>query len=101
MRVAATRGLMRESPESPRTAKIRLTMASTARTEVPRCRAISSLLKPSAIRRMVSSCEELNSLSGVRTEDEGLFVLQHKYWQDTMIQALKDEQQLIPVEAVQ
>ncbi len=30
-------------------------------------------------------------LSGVRTEDEGLFVLQHKYWQDTMIQALKDE----------
>ena len=40
-------------------------------------------------------------LSGVRTEDEGLFVLQHKYWQDTMIQALKDEQQLIPVEAVQ
>ena len=40
-------------------------------------------------------------LSGVRTEDEGLFVLQHKYWQETMIQALKDEQQLIPVEAVQ
>ena len=47
-------------------------------------------------------CAELKPLlSGVRTEDEGLFVLQHKYWQDTMIQALKDEQQLIPVEAVQ
>jgi benzoate/toluate 1,2-dioxygenase alpha subunit len=40
-------------------------------------------------------------LSGVRTEDEGLFVLQHKYWQETMIKALKAEQQLIPVEAVQ
>ncbi|BFO02772.1 benzoate 1,2-dioxygenase large subunit [Pseudomonas guariconensis] len=40
-------------------------------------------------------------LSGVRTEDEGLFVLQHKYWQDTMIKALEEEQKLIPVEAVQ
>ena len=40
-------------------------------------------------------------LSGVRTEDEGLFVLQHKYWQDTMIEALKQERNLIPVEAVQ
>ena len=42
-------------------------------------------------------------LSGVRTEDEGLFVLQHKYWQDTMIKALKQElrqeTQLIPVGA--
>jgi len=40
-------------------------------------------------------------MSGVRTEDEGLFVLQHKYWQETMLKALADEQQLIPVEAVQ
>jgi hypothetical protein len=24
------------------------------------------------------------SLSGVRTEDEGLFVVQHEYWQQTM-----------------
>ncbi|MNW00953.1 2-halobenzoate 1,2-dioxygenase large subunit [compost metagenome] len=40
-------------------------------------------------------------LSGVRTEDEGLFVLQHKYWQDTMLKAAAAEQQLIPVEAVQ
>ena len=39
-------------------------------------------------------------LSGVRTEDEGLFVLQHKYWQETMIKAEAAEQQLIPVEAV-
>ena len=27
-------------------------------------------------------------LSGVRTEDEGLFVVQHKYWHDTMQRAL-------------
>ncbi|MFD2645024.1 benzoate 1,2-dioxygenase large subunit [Pseudomonas japonica] len=40
-------------------------------------------------------------LSGVRTEDEGLFVLQHKYWQDTLLKALAEEQRLIPVEAVQ
>ncbi|MCY1456689.1 2-halobenzoate 1,2-dioxygenase large subunit [compost metagenome] len=41
-------------------------------------------------------------LSGVRTEDEGLFVLQHKYWQETMLQALAAEQaKLIAVEAVQ
>lgn len=39
-------------------------------------------------------------LSGVRTEDEGLFVLQHKYWQETMLKALEQEPQLIPVEAV-
>jgi benzoate/toluate 1,2-dioxygenase alpha subunit len=40
-------------------------------------------------------------LSGVRTEDEGLFVLQHKYWQDTMLKALAAEQsKTIPVEAV-
>jgi len=32
------------------------------------------------------------ALSGVRTEDEGLFVLQHKYWQDAMIAALEAEQ---------
>jgi benzoate/toluate 1,2-dioxygenase alpha subunit len=45
---------------------------------------------------------ELNALlSGVRTEDEGLFVLQHKYWQETMLKALEEEPQLIPVEAVQ
>ncbi|MNN76190.1 2-halobenzoate 1,2-dioxygenase large subunit [compost metagenome] len=41
-------------------------------------------------------------LSGVRTEDEGLFVLQHKYWQETMLKALAAEQaNLIAVEAVQ
>ena len=39
-------------------------------------------------------------LSGVRTEDEGLFVLQHKYWQEVMLKAEAAEQQLIPVEAV-
>ena len=39
-------------------------------------------------------------LSGVRTEDEGLFVLQHKYWQETMLKAAAGEPQLIPVEAV-
>ncbi len=38
-------------------------------------------------------------LSGVRTEDEGLFVMQHKYWQQTMIRALQAEH--IDVEAVQ
>lgn len=32
------------------------------------------------------------ALSGVRTEDEGLFVLQHKYWQAAMIAALEAEQ---------
>jgi benzoate/toluate 1,2-dioxygenase alpha subunit len=37
----------------------------------------------------------------VRTEDEGLFVLQHKYWQETMLKAAEAESQLIPVEAVQ
>jgi benzoate/toluate 1,2-dioxygenase alpha subunit len=30
-------------------------------------------------------------MSGVRTEDEGLFVLQHKYWQQTMQRALAAE----------
>jgi len=40
-------------------------------------------------------------LSGVRTEDEGLFVLQHKYWQEVMLKADAAEQELIPVEAVQ
>ncbi|MES2869024.1 MAG: benzoate 1,2-dioxygenase large subunit [Pseudomonadota bacterium] len=39
-------------------------------------------------------------LSGVRTEDEGLFVLQHKYWQEMMLKADAAESQLIPVEAV-
>ena len=39
-------------------------------------------------------------LSGVRTEDEGLFVLQHKYWQDTLLKAVASEPTLIPVEAV-
>jgi benzoate/toluate 1,2-dioxygenase alpha subunit len=39
-------------------------------------------------------------LSGMRTEDEGLFVLQHKYWQETMLKAAATEPQLIPVEAV-
>ena len=39
-------------------------------------------------------------LSGVRTEDEGLFVLQHKYWQDTLLKAVASDPVLIPVEAV-
>ena len=39
-------------------------------------------------------------LSGVRTEDEGLFVLQHKYWQETMLKATACEPELIPLEAV-
>lgn len=39
-------------------------------------------------------------LSGVRTEDEGLFVLQHKYWQDTMLKAVAAQPALIPVETV-
>ena len=39
-------------------------------------------------------------LSGVRTEDEGLFVLQHKYWQETMLKATACESELIPLEAV-
>jgi benzoate/toluate 1,2-dioxygenase alpha subunit len=30
-------------------------------------------------------------LSGVRTEDEGLFVVQHKYWHDTIGKALAAE----------
>ena len=30
-------------------------------------------------------------LSGVRTEDEGLFVMQHKYWQRTMLKAVEKE----------
>ena len=34
-----------------------------------------------------------------RSEDEGLFVLQHKYWQQTMLKALEAEQSaLIKVE---
>lgn len=47
-------------------------------------------------------------LSGKRTEDEGLFVVQHRHWLDTMHKALlhktraeqQSAQQLIPVEAV-
>jgi len=35
----------------------------------------------------------------VRTEDEGLYVVQHGYWRDQMVQAVKKEQeQLIHVE---
>ncbi|EPR3314676.1 benzoate 1,2-dioxygenase large subunit, partial [Pseudomonas aeruginosa] len=30
-------------------------------------------------------------LSGVRTEDEGLFVLQHRYWQEALLAALERE----------
>ena len=30
-------------------------------------------------------------LSGARTEDEGLFVVQHKYWQEAMQRALAAE----------
>ncbi|HSK39461.1 MAG TPA: benzoate 1,2-dioxygenase large subunit, partial [Arenibaculum sp.] len=30
-------------------------------------------------------------MSGVRTEDEGLFVVQHQHWQDTMRKALAAE----------
>jgi benzoate/toluate 1,2-dioxygenase subunit alpha len=37
----------------------------------------------------------------VRTEDEGLFVLQHKYWQQAMQGAPPREPGLIAVEAVQ
>src|SRR5690606_37946607 len=38
-------------------------------------------------------------LSGVRTEDEGLFVMQHLYWQQQMKKAVEAEQaQLIHVE---
>lgn len=39
------------------------------------------------------------ALSGVRTEDEGLFVRQHEYWQQQMVKALEREaDQLIHVE---
>ena len=31
-------------------------------------------------------------MSGMRTEDEGLFVLQHTYWQQQMIKALTHRQ---------
>ncbi|MEE4462049.1 benzoate 1,2-dioxygenase large subunit, partial [Azotobacter chroococcum] len=38
-------------------------------------------------------------MSGVRTEDEGLYIMQHRYWQERMSAALKNEQdQLIHVE---
>jgi benzoate/toluate 1,2-dioxygenase alpha subunit len=38
----------------------------------------------------------------VRTEDEGLFVMQHKFWQETMIKALQAEHaKRIDVEVVQ
>ena len=30
-------------------------------------------------------------MSGVKTEDEGLFVVQHKYWQEAMQRALASE----------
>ena len=32
-------------------------------------------------------------MSGAKTEDEGLFVVQHSYWQDVMQQALGRSQQ--------
>jgi len=38
-------------------------------------------------------------MSGVRTEDEGLYIMQHRYWQERMSAALKQEQdRLIQVE---
>ncbi|MCY1428676.1 2-halobenzoate 1,2-dioxygenase large subunit [compost metagenome] len=41
-------------------------------------------------------------MSGVRTEDEGLFVLQHKYWQEAMIAALRaEEAKKIPLKSVE
>ncbi len=30
-------------------------------------------------------------LSGARTEDEGLFVIQHAYWRDALIEGLRKE----------
>jgi benzoate/toluate 1,2-dioxygenase alpha subunit len=30
-------------------------------------------------------------LSGVKTEDEGLFMVQHKYWMDTMVQVVSEK----------
>ncbi len=32
-------------------------------------------------------------MSGVRTEDEGLFVMQHKYWQESLLQGLASDPQ--------
>ena len=40
-------------------------------------------------------------MSGARAEDEGLFVLQHRHWLASMKKAIEQEQNLIPVEAVQ
>ncbi|MCU1716927.1 benzoate 1,2-dioxygenase large subunit [Pseudomonas sp. 5P_3.1_Bac2] len=40
-------------------------------------------------------------LSGVRTEDEGLFVLQHQYWQQCMLKAVAAEAEVIAGEAEQ
>jgi benzoate/toluate 1,2-dioxygenase alpha subunit len=34
-------------------------------------------------------------LSGARTEDEGLFVIQHSQWAERMRTAIKDERALI------
>jgi benzoate/toluate 1,2-dioxygenase alpha subunit len=33
-------------------------------------------------------------MSGLRTEDEGLFVVQHKYWQEALQRALSAEAEL-------
>jgi benzoate/toluate 1,2-dioxygenase alpha subunit len=30
-------------------------------------------------------------MSGVKTEDEGLYTIQHRYWLDVMKQAIKNE----------
>jgi benzoate/toluate 1,2-dioxygenase alpha subunit len=43
----------------------------------------------------VAEAIRLNPLrSGVRVEDEGLFLVQHKYWQDAMRRALAVEKKL-------
>ena len=35
-----------------------------------------------------------DSMSGVKTEDEGLYTVQHRYWHEEMKKALEQEQQL-------
>jgi benzoate/toluate 1,2-dioxygenase alpha subunit len=35
-------------------------------------------------------------LSGLRTEDEGLFVIQHEYWRDALLNAIRAEQKKDP-----
>ncbi len=39
-------------------------------------------------------------LSGARTEDEGLFVIQHEYWKDTLIEGLRRDAQAAAAMAV-